>query len=397
MSELPPPTPSRVDDPLKSLADVTSPDERQANLVQSLADVHALLVGLVLDERVPVDVRQLFETSKNVRLYAYFAYRFHQVAETVAYQALERGLRTRWNDEVAKLASIEDAEYRWPTLSPLLLDAAAQKWVRNAGFSGRFWRAWNSLISERSIAAFQAMTLRDATQQEIAEPTKEEVEARAAQIDVVKILTDHLPELRNRLAHGSKKLSPTSDYVLRDVCDALNMIFDGSPSVRTGAPSHSRASMHGAFKKQLSRLEPKRSQLMSMIPTTRDTLPKGMPVKGIYLFSEAGRHLYVGRSNTLRRRIGRHCRESARVNMASFAFRLAKEQCGIGPATYRKGYGRADVVLRDDVAKAFVAAKRRIRAMEIRFVAEEDPMTQMLLEAYVAVVHNTPYNDFDNH
>ncbi|HLF10722.1 MAG TPA: hypothetical protein VJA26_05870, partial [Gammaproteobacteria bacterium] len=183
MNALPPPRPNKVDDPLKSLADVTSPDERQANLAQSLADVHAFLAELVLDERVPVTVRQLFETAKNVRLYAYFAYRFHQVAETVAYQALERGLRTRWNDEVARLASIEDSEYVWPGLSSLLLEAAAKKWVRNEGFSGRFRRAWNSLVGERSIAAIQAMTLRGATQQEIADPTEEEVEAQAAQID----------------------------------------------------------------------------------------------------------------------------------------------------------------------------------------------------------------------
>jgi hypothetical protein len=241
------------------------------------------------------------------------------------------------------------------------------------------------------------MELTGATEQPIADPTPEEVAARAEQIDVTKLLMDFLPELRNQLAHGSARLSPTSDYVLQDVCDALNMIFDGTPSRETSEPASSRQSMHGAFRQLLVELEPKRRQLLAMPPVTRDRLPNGMPLKGVYLFSEADRHLYVGRSNSLRKRIGLHCRDSARENMASFAFRLAKEQCGVGSATYRKGLGRAEVVLREDVARAFAAAKRRIRGMCLRFVEETDAVRQMLLEAYVAVIHKTPYNDFDNH
>ncbi|WP_154660911.1 GIY-YIG nuclease family protein [Microvirga lotononidis] len=33
-----------------------------------------------------------------------------------------------------------------------------------------------------------------------------------------------------------------------------------------------------------------------------------MPSRGVYLFSEGEGHLYVGRSNNLRRRYGLHCR-----------------------------------------------------------------------------------------
>jgi hypothetical protein len=35
--------------------------------------------------------------------------------------------------------------------------------------------------------------------------------------------------------------------------------------------------------------------------------------------------------------------------------------------------------------------------MNLRFVEENDPVRQALLEIYVAVTLNTPYNDFDNH
>ena len=48
-------------------------------------------------------------------------------------------------------------------------------------------------------------------------------------------------------------------------------------------------------------------------------------------------------------------------------------------------------------AAAFSDAKARIRHMDVRFVEETNPVRQSLLEIYVAVVLETPYNDFDNH
>ena len=46
---------------------------------------------------------------------------------------------------------------------------------------------------------------------------------------------------------------------------------------------------------------------------------------------------------------------------------------------------------------AFDSAKARIRNMDLRFVEENNPVRQALLEIYVAEVLGTPYNDFDNH
>ncbi|MGQ8366898.1 hypothetical protein [Glaciecola sp. 1036] len=45
----------------------------------------------------------------------------------------------------------------------------------------------------------------------------------------------------------------------------------------------------------------------------------------------------------------------------------------------------------------FIAQKQRIREMLVRFVSENDPIRQALLEIYVSVSLNTPHNDFDNH
>jgi hypothetical protein len=58
-------------------------------------------------------------------------------------------------------------------------------------------------------------------------------------------------------------------------------------------------------------LAPKLEILRSMKPLRYGGLPPDMPTSGVYLFSERGVHLYVGRSNSLRARYGRHCRPGA--------------------------------------------------------------------------------------
>ena len=121
-------------------------------------------------------------------------------------------------------------------------------------------------------------------------------------------------------------------------------------------------------------------------------------VRGVYLFSENGRHLYVGRTNDVRGRYGRHCLPGAHHGMAAFAFRLAREATGQLKATYRAGEGsRKALAVEPTFKAAFDAAKARVRAMEFRYVEEADPIRQAVLEIYCAVALETPYNDFDNH
>ena len=126
-------------------------------------------------------------------------------------------------------------------------------------------------------------------------------------------------------------------------------------------------------------------------------LPREVPAAGIYLISEGRRHLYVGRSNSIRRRLSNHCRPSASHNMAVLAFRLAREATGRDKATYKPAGSRADLMNDPAFARAFEAAKTRIRGMNVRVVAEDDPVRQAILEVYVAVALATPYNDFDTH
>ena len=145
-------------------------------------------------------------------------------------------------------------------------------------------------------------------------------------------------------------------------------------------------------------LAPKFEQLLACPPLPYGKLPSTMPKSGVYLFTENGQPLYVGRSNGLRQRHGRHCSPGATYREAAFAFQLAREKIGRTKAAYKAGEDRRKgQMLNPDFAAAVQEAKARIRAMEYRYVEETDQIRQALLEIYCAVALDTPYNDFGTH
>jgi predicted GIY-YIG superfamily endonuclease len=144
-------------------------------------------------------------------------------------------------------------------------------------------------------------------------------------------------------------------------------------------------------------LDPSLQTLLAAPPSKPLELPASAPDIGIYLLSEGTTHLYVGRSNRIRKRLGNHCRIGASHRMAAFAFRLAREATGQLRATYKPEGSRAALMRQPEFVRAFEVAKSRIRAMDARVVAESDPVRQTILEGYVAMALGTRYNDFDTH
>jgi predicted GIY-YIG superfamily endonuclease len=155
--------------------------------------------------------------------------------------------------------------------------------------------------------------------------------------------------------------------------------------------------MNPKFATLVESLEPAFQKLVGMQPVTAASLPRGMPAQGIYLFSDGAKHLYVGRSNNIRRRIGLHCRPGSQHNQATFAFRMARSQTGRTEAAYTASGSRSELVKDPEFGPIFTACKARIRQFNLRFVEETDPTRQALLEIYVATILDTPFNDFENH
>lgn len=126
---------------------------------------------------------------------------------------------------------------------------------------------------------------------------------------------------------------------------------------------------------------------------------------GVYLFTEAGRHLYVGRCglteraakkggghSNFRTRLAGHTRPSSAHNQATFAWRLAVEAVegqfeGL-PTT------RAELQLDGRFRREFVRQKERVAGMDFRVVTITDNFESYVFEPYAALMLDTPYNSW---
>lgn len=126
---------------------------------------------------------------------------------------------------------------------------------------------------------------------------------------------------------------------------------------------------------------------------------------GVYLFTEAGRHLYVGRCglteraakrgrghSSFRTRLAGHTRPSSAHNQATFAWRLAVEAVegqfeGL-PTT------RAELQLDSRFRREFVRQKERVAAMDFRVATISDNFESYVFEPYAALMLDTPYNSW---
>jgi len=73
-----------------------------------------------------------------------------------------------------------------------------------------------------------------------------------------------------------------------------------------------------------------------------------------------------------------------------FAFKLARKMTGHLHPGYTANDSRKALAKDPAFADAFARAKNRIRQMELRYVAEEDPLRQTFLEIYVAFCAKDP-------
>ena len=155
--------------------------------------------------------------------------------------------------------------------------------------------------------------------------------------------------------------------------------------------------MDKMFTDRIEPLAGKLDDLLEMLPLVYKTRPikRIMPSSGVYLFSEGGQNLYVGRSNNLHGRYGRHCLPGATHKQACFAIRLAREYTGKTVPSYKPDENSIKGLMKNSVfISAFVAAKQRISIMEYRYVEEVEQTSQALLEIYAATVLGTRYNNF---
>lgn len=116
---------------LKSLEEITSPDNRTRMFVIrnretgqkrefGIKDLHEEIEFIKLDECVPEEVRSQFNVARNLCLYSWFCYSFHNVACLKSYATIELALRL-------KLGKSEEGTY---SLRSMLEEAVAKGFVK---------------------------------------------------------------------------------------------------------------------------------------------------------------------------------------------------------------------------------------------------------------------------
>ena len=152
--------------------------------------------------------------------------------------------------------------------------------------------------------------------------------------------------------------------------------------------------MPDAFREAVKRL-PKLLQELRRSPARTRAELSGVPTKGVYVFFENEKAMYVGRSNKLRTRIQEHGRPGSDRFSATFAFLLAQKTAGEAGTDLK----RTRKVLEKDkqFAAHFADAKRRVSRMKVRLVKVPDAVQQTLFEVYAALKLRTRYNDFETH
>lgn len=206
-----------VSDPLRPLSEITMPDIRHRTDGARLEAIHSALSGIVLHADVPLDVRQLFETAKNLSLYSWFVYRFHQPAELIALSAMEMALGVRFRSESPDLDV--------PGLGKLMRIAKERKWIENSRFSNRQYYAYRNAEHRKSMELISSGILKDGEARVIDKPTDEEVQRAFDELDEVGGIVSAAHRIRNDLAHGSTTLHPWSISTLRTVAEVVNQVF----------------------------------------------------------------------------------------------------------------------------------------------------------------------------
>jgi hypothetical protein len=151
--------------------------------------------------------------------------------------------------------------------------------------------------------------------------------------------------------------------------------------------------MNSDFQKLLAQVVALHEQLIVSTVYKRAEIPKECEYPGVYVLSERGKWLYVGRSRNVRARVLLHSQPGRKWN-APFAFLLAREATLSWQPSYRPVGSRKHLLANKAFLAAFVEQAQRIACMDVRLVRVDDPVTQALLEIYSSTVLATPYNDF---
>lgn len=211
------------EDCLKALDNIGVADKRNEFFNHGLEDVHYALSQCCLNKSVPQKVKVHFETAKNVSLYSWYVYRFHQVAEMTAYTALEMALREKYKIEEPGIA--ED-KLSTLTMKRLMDQAKKRQWLKNEKFPSLYARAKYAAQTEKMLRQSESHDFDRFPSMPIEEATESEIRDVLERFDLAAVVLQNTHKLRNFLAHDLTKMAPDSVGTLSLVSEVINQLFE---------------------------------------------------------------------------------------------------------------------------------------------------------------------------
>lgn len=190
-------------DTLKAFDEILEPDSRQKHFAVvnrltgearplSLRDKYQAVEMITLAQHVPDEIREHYDTARNLLVYSWFVYRFNQVAELHAFASLEFALKMKCGDSPKGLKK-------------LLETAVERGWVLDRGFM--YYRPGAIVDMPDDEADSGNRDIKDVQ-------------------EYCKTLVETMPFIRNELAHGSRMLHPNGLTTLAIVADLINQLFE---------------------------------------------------------------------------------------------------------------------------------------------------------------------------
>ena len=193
----------------------------------SQTDQYESVAEYALSDAVPEKVRILFDTARNLYLYAWFVYRFYNVAEQQVFACLEMALRERLKDELPLPEAYwpKNRQDQLPSLRPMFRYVIDMGYIRNEGF-----RIWRDRGIFRARERYRQEKLR-----EMQEKGLDSIEMDYSKVvvtdedweddDYLKVLLEYIPDTRNTYAHGSGMLHNQVLHSFELVSELVNQLF----------------------------------------------------------------------------------------------------------------------------------------------------------------------------
>jgi len=175
---------------------------------------HANVAKLALSDSVPKDIRVSWDTTKNLFLYAWYVYRFFDVARLHGATTVEFALRLALERETGQ----KFKESKSPGLRKLLERALKRELIRPAEFSAR-QRALAGVAQHNKTQAMIRAAASEPTRSAFADTIPETDEC------FVQRILESLPVIRNTFAHGTFALLGPASKALELMRNLINRLF----------------------------------------------------------------------------------------------------------------------------------------------------------------------------